>query len=95
LRTNRVYDTATSRLYEFLGLTPGLFPEVTGEVRYHITIVSENKDVQEQLQVKWPESKLHHVKWEVATEPDQEAWPQPDDIFLSINKRDYFTGWAA
>jgi hypothetical protein len=55
-------------------------------LRYRITIVSENKDIQEQLQAKWPESELHHVKWEVATELDEEAWSQPDNMFLSINK---------
>jgi hypothetical protein len=86
--TNRVYDTATRRLYEFMGLTLGLYPEVTGKVHYRITIVSENKDIQEQLQAKWSGSELHHVEWEVATESDEEAWPHPDNMFLSINKQD-------
>jgi hypothetical protein len=75
---NQYFEWIGPIIAYFVDLVHGNQPVITGTLRFRLTIVSENEEIQHLLQTEWPQSQVGSAKWEVATEQDQGAWDELD-----------------
>jgi hypothetical protein len=80
---NDSLDIATPRLLWYLELTRRLLPRAKGDLRWHLTIVSGSRDVQDKLQATWDEVDIREVNWEVVKDQDLQAWQALDKLVSS------------